>query len=58
MREAVSEVLATRTREADGLSRMVLYSLGGALRALHSVASLRPQALRSAANRQRPAATM
>jgi TonB family protein len=28
MREAVSDVLASRTREADGLSRMVLYSLG------------------------------
>lgn len=27
MREAVSEVLASRAREADGLSRMVLYSL-------------------------------
>lgn len=31
MREAVSEVLASRTREADGLSRMVLYSLGAHL---------------------------
>jgi TonB family protein len=31
MREAVSEVLASRTQEADGLSRMVLYSLGAHL---------------------------
>jgi TonB family protein len=31
MREAVSEILASRTREADGLSRMVLYSLGAHL---------------------------
>jgi TonB family protein len=28
MREAVSDVLASRAREADGLTRMVLYSLG------------------------------